>query len=56
MSTENTKKYANLSYNEFYNAREKFRKSGTKSGDEFNLYDTPGHKYFKILMQNYTYF
>lgn len=49
MSTENTKKYANLSYNEFYNTREKFRKSGTKSGDEFNLYDTPGHKYFKIF-------
>ena len=38
-----------LSYASILNDRDKFRKSGTLSGGEFNLLDTPSNKYFKIL-------
>jgi hypothetical protein len=27
----------------------KYKQAGTRFGDDFNLYDTPSHKYFKIL-------
>ena len=38
-----------ISYKTILNDRDLFRKSGTKSGGEFNLLDTPGTKYFKIF-------
>ena len=38
-----------LSYAQFLKDRENFRKSGGKHGDDFNVYDTPTHKYFKLL-------
>ena len=38
-----------LSYAQFLKDRSEFRKSGTKSGSDFNIYDTPSHKYFKII-------
>ena len=38
-----------LSYNRFLIDRKKFQRAGGQSSDEFNLYDTPAHKYFKIL-------
>lgn len=38
-----------LSYAQFLKDRNNFRKAGYVHGDEFNIYDTPGHKYFKIL-------
>ena len=38
-----------LSYAQFLKDRENFRKAGYKHGDDFNVYDTPTHKYFKIL-------
>lgn len=41
--------YAPLGYNTFLEDIQKFRKSGTVNGDAFNLYDTPGHKYFRLF-------
>ena len=41
--------YDPLSYGVFLNDVKKFRRSGTKSGDEFNYYDTPTKKYFKLF-------
>lgn len=38
-----------LSYSNIFKDRELFRKSGTKSGSDFNYVDTPGTKYFKIF-------
>lgn len=38
-----------ISYYDLLNSRHQFRKSGTNSGSDFNLYDTPSHKYFKIF-------
>ena len=38
-----------LSYAQFLKDRQEFRKSGSSHGSEFNYYDTPSHKYFKIL-------
>lgn len=38
-----------ITYANILTDRELFRKSGTKSGGEFNLTDTPGVKYFKIF-------
>lgn len=38
-----------LSYSNIFKDRELFRKSGTKSGGDFNYTDTPGTKYFKIF-------
>ena len=38
-----------LSYAQFLKNRNEFRKSGKHSGNEFNLLDTPGHKFFKIM-------
>lgn len=37
-----------LSYASFLYDRQQFRRAGTRY-DEFNLYDTPGHLYFRIL-------
>ena len=38
-----------LSYAQFLKDREEFRKSGGVHCDDFNKYDTPSHRYFKIL-------
>lgn len=38
-----------LSYASVIKDREKFIKSGTKSGSDFNFYDSPNNKYFKIF-------
>lgn len=38
-----------LSYATFLNDRKNFRKSGTRSGSEFNYFDSPRQTYFKIL-------
>ena len=38
-----------LSYKHILDDIKKFKRSGTKYGDDFNVYDTPAHKYFKIL-------
>lgn len=38
-----------LSYANTIVDRMKFRQSGTKAGGQFNLTDTPGHKYFKVF-------
>ena len=38
-----------FSYYDILKDREKFRKSGTKGGSDFNKYDSPGHKFFKIF-------
>lgn len=38
-----------ISYSQILNSRDEFRKAGTNSGSEFNLFDTPGHKYFKLF-------
>lgn len=38
-----------LSYAQFIKDRNNFRKSGTKSGPDFNIYDFQSHKFFKIL-------
>ena len=37
-----------LSYAQFLKDRADFRKSGSKHSHEFNFYDTPSHKFFKI--------
>lgn len=38
-----------ISYYNIINDRNNFRKAGTKSGSDFNLFDTPSHKYFKLF-------
>lgn len=38
-----------ISYAAFLKDRDKFRGAGTRTGSEFNIYDTPSHKFFKIL-------
>ena len=38
-----------LSYNNILKDISNFKSSGTYNGTEFNIYDTPSHKYFKIL-------
>ena len=38
-----------ISYATFLKDRDNFRKSGTKSGSEFNYFETPRQTYFKIL-------
>lgn len=38
-----------ISYAQILNDRQKFRQSGTKGGSDFNLFDTPTTKYFKIF-------
>ncbi|MBR5296680.1 MAG: hypothetical protein IKU29_02280, partial [Parabacteroides sp.] len=38
-----------LSYARLLKDRDNFRKSGTKGGSDFNLYETPGNLYFRIL-------
>lgn len=38
-----------LSYKHILSDIKNFKKSGSQFGDEFNIYDTPAHKYFKIL-------
>lgn len=38
-----------LSYGQFLKDREEFRKSGARSGEKFNYFDTPSNKFFKIL-------
>lgn len=38
-----------LSYVNILNDIQNFKKSGTKHGSDFNIYDTPTNKYFKIL-------
>ena len=38
-----------LSYAQFIKDRQNFRQTGTRTGNKFNLLDTPSHKYFKIL-------
>ena len=41
--------YNPLSYGVFLNDMQKFRRSGGISSDEFNVFDTPSQKYFKIF-------
>lgn len=41
--------YSLLSYGTFLKDRENFRQSGTYNGSEFNIYDTPSQKYFRIF-------
>lgn len=38
-----------ISYAAFLKDRDKFRGAGTRTGSDFNIYDTPSHKFFKIL-------
>lgn len=38
-----------LSYSSILRYRENFLKSGSRSGSDFNKFDTPGQKYFKIF-------
>lgn len=38
-----------LSYGEFLNNIKKFKTAGTRNGDEFNKFDTPGHFYFRLM-------
>lgn len=38
-----------ISYDNILKDRNNFRKSGTYSGSEFNLFDTQSHKYFKLF-------
>lgn len=38
-----------LSYAQFVKDYKNFKRAGTKRGNEFNLYDTPSNKFFKIL-------
>jgi hypothetical protein len=45
----NINNYSALSYASLLNDIQKFKKSGTNSGSEFNYFDTKGHKFFKIL-------
>ena len=45
----NINNYDMLSYASILNDIQKFKRSGTNSGSEFNYYDTKAHKFFKIL-------
>ena len=45
----NANNYGALTYASILKDRQNFRRAGTRSGGEFNLFDTPGKKYFKIL-------
>ena len=38
-----------LSYKHILRDIKKFKRAGSVYGDQFNIYDTPAHKYFKIL-------
>lgn len=38
-----------ISYDNLLKERNNFKKAGSKSGSEFNYFDTPGLKYFKIF-------
>jgi hypothetical protein len=38
-----------LSYSNILNDINNFRRSGSASGADFNIYDTPAHKYFRLL-------
>lgn len=38
-----------LSYESILRDRDNFRKAGSKNGNEFNLFDTPGSKFFKLF-------
>lgn len=38
-----------LSYNNILNDINNFKRAGTASGSDFNIYDTPAHKYFRLL-------
>ena len=38
-----------LSYESILKDRNNFRKAGSKNGNEFNLFDTPGSKFFKLF-------
>lgn len=38
-----------ISYDNLLRERNNFKKAGSKSGSEFNYFDTPGLKYFKIF-------
>lgn len=40
---------APLSYGVFLNDIQNFKRSGTYSGGDFNVYDTPANKYFKLF-------
>ena len=41
------------SYKDFLDDLRNFKRAGTLNGDEFNLYDTPAHKYFRIFFHFY---
>lgn len=38
-----------LSYTTFLEDRRKFQRAGSVSSDDFNIFDTPSHSYFKLL-------
>lgn len=38
-----------ISYAAFLRDKDNFKSSGTRMGSDFNLYDTPSHKFFKLL-------
>lgn len=38
-----------VSYDNLIRSRNDFRRAGTNSGSEFNIFDTPNHKYFKLF-------
>lgn len=40
---------AYISYKTMFDDRKSFLKSGGYSSNDFNMFDTPGHKYFKLL-------
>ena len=40
---------AYLSYAKFLEDRLNFKKSGSRNGESFNIFDTPSHKFFKIM-------
>lgn len=42
-----------MSYGRFIQDLKEFRRAGTKSGSEFNIFDTPTNKYFKLLFYFY---
>lgn len=47
--TKSEQSYAPLSYGTFLNDMYRFRKAGGLSSDDFNIFDTPSIKYFKIF-------
>ena len=44
-----SKQLSHLSYGKILQDIYNFKRSGTSHGSDFNMYDTPGQKYFKIL-------